>query len=185
MKLFSNWDQQKPLIKYHKFNNDNFAPFFTENPLQENHDTLIYQDHLLKLTKLYNDYNDVALRYRKEYFDCTVVLKFLYNLISIYKIAKEKRNNLLSNIQRFLQESYSYVRDPLRQVCFLTKELLNFYKTDILSVIKLLKPVYASDFLSETERNELYELNNRCSEIIEMYALLNEMRNRHFQQMFK
>lgn len=51
--------------------------------------------------------------------------------------------------------------------------------------MKLLKPLYRHEFLSEHELSELDKLNNRCFQIIDMYIQLNDIRNDHFQQMYK
>lgn len=108
--------------------------------------------------------------------------------MEMYKRVKKKRIQIIAEIQRYLKpsSSYSSMRDPLRQVCFLITEILCFYKQEIFNILKLLKPVYReANFLSEHEQSELDQLNNRCFQIVDMYIQLNDIRNKHFQQMYE
>lgn len=186
MKLYSNWNQQKPLIKYRQPENDQFAPYFAEDVLQESIDKNFYNDNLKAAWRLVASYRETETSYKKNFMDCSLIVKYMFELLKVYKDVKEKREGNLTNIHKYLQDpNYSSVKDPLRQVCFLTKELLYFYKSQIFALIKLLRPINCINFLSESEQSELHELNNRCFQIIDMYIQLNEMRNNHFQRMFK
>ena len=162
------------------------TPFYTDDEAKRNIENNQYLKCTQKMSTLFQQYDDSSRKYKQNYIDSNLVIKYLYEYMEIYKGVKERRILLMAEIKRYLQQpSYSSLRDPLRQVCFLIKEILYFYKKEIFNIMKLLKPVYRNNFLSEHEQSELDQLNNRCFQIIDMYIQLNDIRNEHFQQMYK
>lgn len=186
VQLFSNWENNKPMVKYQQAIDHQVTPFYTENVHKREIDQSRQTKCIEKMSQLFFKYDQASLKYKQNYIDCNLVIKYLHEYLEIYKLVKERRNLLMVEIKRHLQHSlYSSIRDPLRQVCFFIKEILYFYKKEIFNIIKLLKPVYRDNFLTEHEQTELDQLNNRCFQIIDMYIQLNDIRNDHFQQMYK
>ena len=185
-KLFSNWQNNKPLVKYRHIEQAPSTPFYTEDTNKREIEQSLQAECTAKMSQLFRKYNQASLSYKQNFINCNFVIKYLYEYMEIYELVKEKRNLVMLEIKWYLKQSlYSFNRDPLRQVCFLIKEILYFYKKEIFAIMKLLKPVYRDNFLTEHEQTELDQLNNRCFQIIDMYIQLNEIRNEHFQQMYK
>lgn len=188
VKLFSNWQNQRPLVKYRNVEPDALmSPFYTSDAAQIEMESSAISKCIHKMSGLLDLYEQASLEYKQNYIDCHLVIKFLFEYMEMYKGVKEKRTQLIAEIKRHLKPSTTYcsMRDPLRQVCFLITEILCFYKREIFNIMKLLKPVYREvNFLSEHEQSELDQLNNRCFQIIDMYIQLNDIRNEHFQQMY-
>lgn len=185
MKLFSNWEQNKPLVKYHT-NDVKLSSFYIEDEGKRKTDENLFAKSSEKMIDLLQNYHQSSAKYKEIFIDCNFIVKYLVDFMRIYKTIKEKRLFIMSEIKKYLKHClYSAIRDPLRQVCFLVKEMLNFYKIEIFNIMKLLKPIYKGDFLTEHEQSELEQLSNRGFQIIDMYIQVNDIRNHHFQQMFK
>lgn len=188
VKLFSNWQNQRPLVKYHKTEPDALTPFYTDDAAQRELESNIIGKCIHKMSGLLDLYEQTSFKCKQNYIDCHLIIKFLFEYMEMYKRVKEKRFQIVTEIKRYLKpsSSYSSMRHPLRQVCFLITEILCFYRQEIFNIMKLLKPVYReANFLSEHEQSELDQLNNRCFQIVDMYIQLNDIRNEHFQQMYE
>lgn len=173
-------------MRYHHPQDEAVTPFDTEDTAKRDFKQSQYAKCVQKMAALFQQYDQSSGMYRRNYIDCNLAIKYLYEYMEIYKLVKEKRCLQMGEIQHYLKQGlYSSLRDPLRQVCFLIKEILYFYKKEIFNIMKLLKPLYRHEFLSEHELSELDKLNNRCFQIIDMYIQLNDIRNDHFQQMYK
>ncbi|KAI2804201.1 hypothetical protein BLOT_003180 [Blomia tropicalis] len=185
-KLFSNWENSKPLVKYHRRNEwDLISPFYIEDSDKRDQEKILYFKCLSKMRHLFQTYEETASTFKKNFQDCTKTVKCLFEYVEIYKSIKRKRCIIMKEIKHYLvQNSYTSTRDPLRHVCFLIQEILYFYKKEIFHIMKLLKSIFIENFLSEQEQLELEQLNNRCFQIVDMYIQLNEIRNNHFQRMY-
>lgn len=149
--------------------------------IDQNH----YEESLAIIEKHLNEYKIAATEFKNSFIDSSAAVQYLLKQIELYEEVKKMRENFFTNWKQYLNDNaYNYINDPLRHVCFQIRELLYFYKSLITDNLKRLKEIYVNNFFSKTEQDELETLNQRCVQIIDMYLNLNELRNKHFQNMY-
>ncbi|OTF77260.1 hypothetical protein BLA29_002049 [Euroglyphus maynei] len=188
-RLLDNWDHNKSLVKhYRSMENLTCPPFYIEDDIQIEFDQKQYDDHMDKVADIFRQYHQAAKDYRTNFIDTKMAVNYLLRQAELDEKIQEKRENFFSQWNRHVNQcknvNYNYQSDPLRQICFAIRELLHFYKSLIDDNLKRLNMIIDEKFLNTVERVELVQLNDRCSQIIDMYLNLNESRDGHFQTMF-
>lgn len=172
------------MVKYKEARSE--PPFLIEKDNEQikmDHDQ--YEDNLAIVAKHFNEYKIAAFEFKNSFIDSTAAVQYLLKQNELYEEVKMKRENFFTNWKQYFNDNgYNYINDPLRHVCFQIRELLHFYKSLITDNLKRLKEIYGNNFFNKTEQDELDALNQRCVQIIDMYLNLNELRNKHFQNMY-
>ncbi|KPM11715.1 hypothetical protein QR98_0102890 [Sarcoptes scabiei] len=188
-KLSSNWEQKRRLVKSNRESRikDSIGlsavPFHIDDPNQLEIDRKNYENNLKLFRTQLSDYEIISRRYKNDYIDASLAIDYLLKQVEIYDEIKQRRKKfLLDWSKNFKSEIYNYVNDPLRQMCFSIRTMLEFYKSIVAANVERMKRFNSMQkFFNRSESEDLDELNQRCLQIIELYISLNEIRDQHFQ----